>query len=371
MNFFSNNFLIFCSTVFLTAGQMLAYVPKLHEANTLAHCDDFGSVVALTDTSGTVLHTALYGPHGEDWGTTGVNPTPFTWLGGYGVQTLNTTTPLRLFLTRHRIYSATLNRFLSSDPLGLAGGLNLYAYAEGNPLAYMDPLGLKSYSFANEIDWGNALTRVGGGAKMIGGALESAAGFTFAAGTATTGVGAVAGSAVGLHGVDVAISGARTMWYGEQKDSLTSQGLQAAGVPQGWANGIDTSISVLGTAGVGIATKMAQAAPKTLYHYTSSEAAESIVQNGLNSSSGLNYVTPNGALTPSQAQTMLSLNPSRAAPNALLKIDAAALQKAGIKPIAGPQSVAPLPSLPGTGGGIEIIYNQSISPQFITPVKYP
>jgi len=45
-------------------------------------------------------------------------------------------------LTRHRLYSATLNRFLSSDPLGLAGGLNLYAYGEGNPLMYIDPLGL-------------------------------------------------------------------------------------------------------------------------------------------------------------------------------------------------------------------------------------
>ncbi|MGI6494552.1 MAG: RHS repeat-associated core domain-containing protein [Kiritimatiellia bacterium] len=39
-----------------------------------------------------------------------------------------------LYLTRHRLYSASLQRFLSPDPLGLAGGLNLYAYAEGDPL---------------------------------------------------------------------------------------------------------------------------------------------------------------------------------------------------------------------------------------------
>jgi hypothetical protein len=37
-----------------------------------------------------------------------------------------------------------LNRFLSSDPLGLAGGLNLYAYGENNPMTYIDPLGLSS-----------------------------------------------------------------------------------------------------------------------------------------------------------------------------------------------------------------------------------
>jgi YD repeat-containing protein len=46
---------------------------------TVAHCDNFGSVIALTDTNGNILYSANYGPHGEDWGSTGVNPTPFTW----------------------------------------------------------------------------------------------------------------------------------------------------------------------------------------------------------------------------------------------------------------------------------------------------
>jgi uncharacterized protein RhaS with RHS repeats len=35
-----------------------------------------------------------------------------------------------------------LRRFLSADPLGVDGGLNLYAYANGDPLAYIDALGL-------------------------------------------------------------------------------------------------------------------------------------------------------------------------------------------------------------------------------------
>ncbi|MCL2103569.1 MAG: hypothetical protein FWH21_00710 [Kiritimatiellaeota bacterium] len=120
---------------------------------TVAHCDDFGSVIALTDLSGTPLYTANYGSHGEDWGSTGYNPTPFAWLGGYGVQYLETDTPLRLYLTRHRVYSATLNRFLSADPIGLAGGGNLYAYGEGNPMAYIDPLGLCSQSSGWEYAW--------------------------------------------------------------------------------------------------------------------------------------------------------------------------------------------------------------------------
>lgn len=37
---------------------------------------------------------------------------------------------------------AETGRFITSDPIGLAGGLNTYAYALANPLIYVDPLGL-------------------------------------------------------------------------------------------------------------------------------------------------------------------------------------------------------------------------------------
>ena len=128
-------------------NRLLGFIDAATSTLTLAHCDDFGSVIALTETNGVVTFTAAYGPHGEDWGTTGHNPTPFAWLGVYGVQKINSSllipnSSLELYLTRHRLYSATLNRFLSPDPLGLAGGLNLYQYGEGNPMAYIDPLGL-------------------------------------------------------------------------------------------------------------------------------------------------------------------------------------------------------------------------------------
>jgi uncharacterized protein RhaS with RHS repeats len=36
-----------------------------------------------------------------------------------------------------------LQRFISEDPIGLAGSTNLYNYVANSPLGYTDPLGLK------------------------------------------------------------------------------------------------------------------------------------------------------------------------------------------------------------------------------------
>ena len=42
---------------------------------------------------------------------------------------------------RFRYYDPDAGRFISQDPIGLAGGINLYQYAP-NPLVWVDPLGL-------------------------------------------------------------------------------------------------------------------------------------------------------------------------------------------------------------------------------------
>jgi uncharacterized protein RhaS with RHS repeats len=43
---------------------------------------------------------------------------------------------------RNRWYDPQTGRFLSQDPNGLAGGVNLYAYAGNNPASFSDPFGL-------------------------------------------------------------------------------------------------------------------------------------------------------------------------------------------------------------------------------------
>jgi RHS repeat-associated protein len=47
----------------------------------------------------------------------------------------------------HRYYSPRLGRYVQVDPIGIAGGLNVYEYARSNPLSYTDPLGLWSIGF--------------------------------------------------------------------------------------------------------------------------------------------------------------------------------------------------------------------------------
>ena len=46
-----------------------------------------------------------------------------------------------LYFYRNRYYDAVLKRFVSRDPIGLAGGPNEHAYMEGNPTAKSDPTG--------------------------------------------------------------------------------------------------------------------------------------------------------------------------------------------------------------------------------------
>lgn len=44
-----------------------------------------------------------------------------------------------------RWYRSGWGRYTQSDPIGLNGGVNVFAYAEGGPTGFIDPFGLFSY----------------------------------------------------------------------------------------------------------------------------------------------------------------------------------------------------------------------------------
>jgi RHS repeat-associated protein len=97
------------------------------------HHDVLGSSVAGTQAgqSGAVAHTySEFGaPGAGDW---------FTYrFAGYRYDT-----ETGLYYVRARYYSPSLGRFLQTDPVGIIGGANLYAYVGNDPLNRTDPTGL-------------------------------------------------------------------------------------------------------------------------------------------------------------------------------------------------------------------------------------
>ena len=65
----------------------------------------------------------------------------------------------------HRDYDPGTGRYIQSDPAGLAGGINLYAYAGGNPIAAKDPKGLNNQGTPGVYDPAAVLEVLAGGSS--------------------------------------------------------------------------------------------------------------------------------------------------------------------------------------------------------------
>ena len=74
-----------------------------------------------------------------------------------------------LYYNRHRYYDPHCARYISQDPIGLAGGENAYSYV-ANPISRIDPLGLNEVYPGTEAGKGTGTTNT---EKVTGGAARA------------------------------------------------------------------------------------------------------------------------------------------------------------------------------------------------------
>jgi len=98
--------------------------------------DHLGSVREITTNSGAVAARYDYDLWGNPIKISGTFDTEVGYTGHYHHAKSS------LILTWYRAYDAEAGRWLSPDPLGEAGGLNLYGYVENDPVNRWDRLGL-------------------------------------------------------------------------------------------------------------------------------------------------------------------------------------------------------------------------------------
>jgi len=105
-----------------------------------------GSTFATTDGNGRLVEAYAYSAYGETtflYGDPQKGIAPSSAIGNrflYQGQLYDATTAL--YSMRAREYKPTWGRFLSPDPIGATGGVNLYAFVDGQPLTFTDPFGL-------------------------------------------------------------------------------------------------------------------------------------------------------------------------------------------------------------------------------------
>lgn len=106
------------------------------EALYYVHNDHLGTPHAITDSNQQVVWQAQYTPFGKASLLVNTIDNPIRFPGQYYDEETG------LHYNYFRYYDPTLGRYISSDPIGLKGGINTYSYVGGSPIIYSDPDGL-------------------------------------------------------------------------------------------------------------------------------------------------------------------------------------------------------------------------------------
>ena len=107
-------------------------------ARTFLLPDERGSIAGMIRNDGSLQQANTY----DEYGIPGAsNQGRFQYTGQAWIPELG------MYYYKTRFYSPTLGRFLQNDLVGYDGGLNLYAYADSDPIGFTDPEGTKPESF--------------------------------------------------------------------------------------------------------------------------------------------------------------------------------------------------------------------------------
>jgi RHS repeat-associated protein len=108
--------------------------------------DGMGSTAYMEAANGSITANYQYTPTGQTFlASGGLQGWPFLFTGrDIGLD--------QNYYNRNRYYDATLDRFMSPDPLSFGGGdTNLYAYVRNSPTNLVDPLGLSGGSSGGDL----------------------------------------------------------------------------------------------------------------------------------------------------------------------------------------------------------------------------
>ncbi len=135
-------------------GGLLARTDHASSSSYFYHADGAGNVTALSDGQGRIAARYLYNPFGRliaKWG-------PMADVNRYQFSSKESDYLSGLSYYGYRFYDPTLQRWLTRDPLGEAGGINLYGFVGNDPIGFIDPLGLHwaDWSF---FQWWEKVTR--------------------------------------------------------------------------------------------------------------------------------------------------------------------------------------------------------------------
>jgi len=118
------------------ADRPIATIQPSNGKTYFLHDDRLGTPQLATGASQVVQWTAAYQPYG--YTSTGIG----TIVQNLRLPGQEWDLETGLYHNGFRDYNATLGRYIESDPIGLAGGVNTYGYAGANPIRRIDMLGL-------------------------------------------------------------------------------------------------------------------------------------------------------------------------------------------------------------------------------------